>query len=41
MIDPSAYPGMPRWAKIQWPFLAILLLVVIGMATGFVHHGGH
>ncbi len=41
MIDPSAYPGMPRWAKIQWPFLAILLLAVIGMATGFVHHGGH
>ncbi len=40
MRDSSTYPGWPRWAKLQFPFLALLLALVIGMSTGLVHHGG-
>lgn len=39
MHDPS-YPGWPRWAKVQLPFLALLLALVLGMSTGLAHHGG-
>lgn len=41
MTQPPPYPGMPRWVKIQWPFVALLLALVIGMSTGFLHHSGH
>ena len=38
--DPSAYPGWPRWAKLQLPFVALLLAVVVAMSTGLGHDGG-
>lgn len=41
MTEPPFYPGMPRWVKIQWPFVALLLALVIGMSTGMLHHGSH
>lgn len=41
MADPPPYPGMPRWAKLQGIFVAILLLVIIAMSTGLVGMGGH
>lgn len=35
MVDPTPYPGMPRWVKISGIFLGVIvLLAVILMATG-------
>lgn len=39
MADPSAYPGMPRWAKLQGILVAVLLLLTLGMAAGLTGHG--
>ncbi len=39
MADPSAYPAMPRWAKLQGTLVAVLLLLVLAMAAGLTGHG--
>ena len=47
--DPGDDTGTPRWVKVQGIFVVLLLLVVIGMATGLVNRlspfglegGGH
>ncbi len=41
MADPPAYPGIPRWVKLQGIFVAILLLLIIAMSTGLIGMGGH
>lgn len=41
MADPSAYPGIPRWVKLQGIFVAILLLLIFAMSTGLIGMGGH
>lgn len=40
MADPPPYPGMPRWAKLQGIFVAVLLLLIIAMSTGLLGMGG-
>lgn len=39
MADPSAYPGMPRWARLQGTLAAVLVLLVLAMAAGLTGHG--
>lgn len=39
MSDPSTYPGMPRWMKLQGIFVAILLLLIIALSTGLIGMG--
>lgn len=41
MADRPTYPGIPRWAKLQGIFAAILILIVIAMSTGLIGMGGH
>lgn len=40
MADPSSFPGMPRWAKVQAVMVAALFLAVLAMASGLIRHGG-
>ena len=40
MVEPSAYPGAPRWVKVSGA-VALLILVLIAVAVHTRSGGGH